>query len=161
MLAPFCRTLPGEEVIVAARFRSNKERVRSLDLRIERVSLDYLDEASGTAFLDRLRDWHKLTHCVLWVHSVGHGFSQRLIKALANRRDPPLIVHLFGSNADSDRLIETALAAKVPFSPVRLGHVNTPTGWRWMTDDEISTLTAKALMGPAGTDLSPEIRARS
>lgn len=145
MLHPLCQAIPPKELIVAARFASNRGNLAMLPEDVLRVPLDYESESSVASFVTQLAGWQDLDACVLWVHSPAHGFSRTVIKSLSDRQNPPRVIHLFGSGTRSDQLTDWAAQNQVPFTAVQLGKVETATGWRWMTQTEISAQTARAL----------------
>lgn len=147
MLAPLCQAAQAYQPIVAARFISNQGQVEQLPKTTLRIALDYTNEQSIAAFLASFNTWHNLSCCVLWVHSHAHDFSVELIQAASQRKQPPAIIHLFGSGTDTDLLEQHAAAAQVPFSAVQLHAVDTSAGRRWMTHREISSLAAQAING--------------
>ena len=145
MLAPLCQAAQAYQPIVAARFISNWGQVGQLPETTLRIALDYTDKQSVAAFLASFNGWHNLSCCVLWVHSHAHDFSAELIQAASQRKQPPAIIHLFGSGTDTQVLEQHAAAAQVPFLAVQLHAVDTSSGKRWMTHSEISRLAAQAI----------------
>ena len=145
MLAPLCRAVPAEDLILAARFESNKAELDKMPEGVCRVRLDYRDPQSRAAFLDGLDCWHDIAWCVLWVHSGSQGFSADVMTTLAAGRPAARIIHVFGSTADPGPLADLAARLGIEFSAVRLGQVKDKNGARWMTHGEISARTGAAL----------------
>lgn len=138
MLAPLCQSLPPSQLIIAARFVSNQSQVQALKDDVMTVTLDYQDDTSKVAFLDNLSHWHHLKYCILWIHSNAHEFSHQIIRAVSKLDTPPQVIHIFGTNIDDSQLLQYAKSLGVSYSSVKLGHVDTASGWRWLTHDEIS-----------------------
>ncbi|MEG9862342.1 MAG: hypothetical protein V6Z81_07560 [Parvularculales bacterium] len=151
MLAPLCQALPPSELIIAARFISNEMHVSSFNDEIMMVPLDYTCDQSATLFLHNLSKWDHLQFIILWVHSSNHGFSRRIIETVSTFDIPPTVIHVFGSKEKDSNLIQCAKAHNVRLTPVKLGKIETPAGWRWLTHQEISTQVADALRD-AGTN---------
>ena len=149
MLTGLCEAVPPRELVVAARFAGNRAARARLDPEVERVRLDWSDEASRAAFLDALDRFPGLTTGVLWIHSEAHDLSAAMLGRLSARARPPRVVHVFGTGSGRHReaagaLAERAAALGVPFEAVLLGRVDAPGGPRWMTDAEISAHVARA-----------------
>ncbi len=138
MLMPLCQSLPPQNLMVAARFVSNKIAVSALDKRVKKVSLDYDNEQSQADFLQQLSQWQGLKYCVLWVHSHAHDFSCRILETLSTFDAPPKVIHVLGSQADDKKLTHCAQKYDINFTSVKLGRVATSNGWRWLTHKEIS-----------------------
>ena len=146
MLEHFCDKLPASELIIAARFISNKIKLLKLRTQIQREKLDYSIESSRNEFLRKLCFFKSLKICILWVHSSEHQFSLDIIENLSKRNSPPIIIHLFGSNQSeaaisSQKMSEFACKLGIEFYSIKLGTVSTSFGKRWLTNAEISTLT--------------------
>ncbi|WP_345117353.1 hypothetical protein [Bartonella jaculi] len=101
------------------------------------VPLDYYCTASQRQFLETVTQWHGLKYCILWIHSPAHTFSCALIERLALLAKPPCILHVFGSNAHDQMIVDCARKNKIELISVKLGRKITPNGWRWLTHYEI------------------------
>ncbi|WP_330168144.1 short-chain dehydrogenase [Bartonella grahamii] len=138
MLAPLCQSLEPKEVIIAARFLSNKVQFEALQKQHMCVPLDYDCAASKAQFLEAVSQWRDLKYCILWIHSPAHAFSCALIERLALLPTPPCILHIFGSDIHDQMITDCARKNKVDFIPIQLGQKTTSKGSRWLTHQEIS-----------------------
>jgi|GEM_PF-5166024 len=145
MLMPLCASLPPNELILAARFVSHSGAMDRLFAEVMCVPLDYTDGTSQSKFLEQFTSWTGLKVCVLWVHSNAWGFSKRVIEAASRCPEPPLIVHVFGSNHRPNDLALWSRERNTRFTAIQLGSVQTSTGTRWLTYQEISRKVAAAL----------------
>ncbi len=149
MLAPLCRSISADRLIVSARFISNQQQVAKLSADVMQIPLDYTDKQSQLEFLSQLSEWQQLKYCILWIHSYAHEFSFQMIETLAKFDNGVKIIHLFGSTADDSRLVDYAIKCArkyaVDFYPVRLGTKQTMTGQRWLTHKEISEEVSEVL----------------
>lgn len=145
MLFPFCRSVAPENLIVAARFVSNEDNLSLLSDAVKKVSLDYEKTSSRRQFLQYLSQLEGLRYCVLWVHSQAHDFSCQVIEILATFDKPVKVIHIFGSKNDEQTLVAYADKYQVDFTLVKLGQVQTETGWRWLTHNEISAKVTATL----------------
>jgi len=146
MLAPLCQALPPQELIIAARFVSHQSQLVAFSSAVQRVQLDYHSVPSANGFLQKLALWPNVQSCVLWVHSPAQSFSQAVIQAFAQRRKPPHIIEVLGSQSTPTDLRRIAKFNPIRRTTVRLGRHQEPTGWRWLTHREISAKVAVPLM---------------
>ena len=146
MLAPLCQALPAKELIIAARFVSHQSQILAFSSAVQRVQLDYHSVPSANRVLQNLALWPNVQSCILRVHSPAQSFSQAVIQAFAQRRKPPHIIEVLGSQATPTDLSRIAKLNPIRRTTVRLGRHQEPTGWRWLTHREISATVAVPLM---------------
>lgn len=146
MLAPLCQALPPKELVIAARFVSHHSQLLTFSNAVQRVELDYHSVPSANQFLQNLALWPNMQSCILWVHSPAQSFCQAVIQAFAQRRKPPHIIEVLGSQSTPTDLSHISKFNPIRRTTVRLGRHQEPTGWRWLTHREISAKVALPLM---------------
>ena len=143
MLHDFCMRLPADKLVMASRFVSHTDNVKSLPPTVEKISLDYSEPQSCDAFFAKVAMMPSLHYCILWVHSPCHDFSRKLMEHFARLQNPPKFIHVFGTTNMGNKatvMKEFASDLGVEFHSIVLGSVKTEQGNRWLTHDEISQL---------------------
>ncbi len=135
MLAGLTRSLAerGHPVTVVAR------RPAELGPRVSQLELDYRDtEALRRGLAEAVRARGPIELAVAWIHAVAPEAPRTVADAVAAGG---LLVHVFGNRV---RLLDPA-PAHLRYRQVRLGGVREPSGFRWLTDGEISSGVLAAL----------------
>ncbi|MBQ66634.1 MAG: short-chain dehydrogenase [Marinovum sp.] len=130
MLAPLCQALPPKELVIAVRFVSHHSQLLTFSNAVQRVELDYHSVPSANGFLQNLALWPNMQSCILWVHPPAQSFSQAVIQAFAQRRKPPHIIEVLGSQATPTDLSRIAKLNPIRRTTVRLGRHQESTGGR-------------------------------
>lgn len=117
--------------------------------------MDYTEQASFRRALVEARDRHGAFNlAVCWIHSHAQPSLQTVIEVMSDRSR---LVHLVGSGSADPAgtgywpVDAGVLAARgIDYARVVLGFVIEPRGSRWLSNEEISAGTLRAIERPEG-----------
>jgi hypothetical protein len=141
MLAGLCRMLAatGGRVTVVGRDQQKLARATTNDVRLDALSVNYLDITAVTAALDAaVAARGPITLAVCWIRSWA---PQSLLAAADAVAPGGCLFHVLGSqagNASRAAIDELAAGEHLRYRQVQLGVIAGGAGRRWLTNDEIS-----------------------
>ena len=161
MLAEVCLALAaaGKTVSVIARntgkLQRLSERAASSSGKIVPLSVDYSNSnALSEAITTAVAEHGRISSAVCWIHSHSPQARRVVADLIGNESAPPHFFDILGSAAanpqhvDERDIIQLRQRRDIQYHCIILGFIITPSGSRWLTNEEICTGVLQALNSP-------------